>query len=169
MRRARETAQAFALTSQLTPEIVAGFEEIRVPALRNLTQTEVDSYFAAASRRPLQERWSGFPGGESFHDFHSRVTSALERALAHYGVHARESEGFTVWNAPARGQPLRVVVVGHGGTNAVILAHLLGVLPVPWEWLRFETMLAAVSILSLRGISDDGYVWSLQRFGWRED
>jgi hypothetical protein len=40
---------------------------------------------------------------------------------------------------------------------------------VPWEWLRFETALAAVSIVALRGISDDSYIWSLQRFGWRED
>jgi broad specificity phosphatase PhoE len=169
LRRARETAQALATTQQLTPQITDDFEEIRVPALRNLTQSEVDSYFAAAARRTLQDRWSGFPGGESYRDFHRRVTSAIDSTLAHYGVHSRVSEEFTVWNAPSRGQTLRIAVIGHGGTNSVILAHLLGVTPVPWEWLRFETVLAAISIVVLRGISDDGHIWSLQRFGWRED
>jgi len=168
LRRARETAEVLAKIQQLEPQIIDNLEEIRVPVLQNLTQSEVDSYFAAAARRKLQERWSGFPGGESFRDFHGRVTSAIESMLAHYGVHSRVSEEFTVWSAPARGQPLRIAVVAHGGTNAVLLAHLLGLEPVPWEWLRFETPLAAVSVVALRGISDDGYIWSLQRFGWRE-
>jgi probable phosphoglycerate mutase len=167
LRRARETAQAIATAQQLTPQIIDDLEEIRVPALRNLTQSEVDSYFAAAARRTLQDRWSGFPGGESYRDFHARVTSAIELRLADYGVHSRVSEEFAVWSAPARGHALRIAVVGHGGTNAVILAHLLGVAPVPWEWLRFETFLAAISIVALRGISDNAHVWSLQRFGWR--
>ena len=169
LRRARETAQFIATMQQLTPQIIDDLEEIRVPALRNLTQSEVDSYFAAAARRTLQDRWHGFPGGESFRDFHARVTSATDSALGHYGVHSRLTEEFMVWSAPARGHALRIAIVGHGGTNSVILAHLLGLAPVPWEWLRFETALAAVSIVRLRGISDDGYVWSLQRFGWRED
>src|SRR5215510_7363716 len=60
LRRARETAQALGTTRQLTPQITDDFEEIRVPALRKLTQSEVDSYFAAAARRTLQDRWSGF-------------------------------------------------------------------------------------------------------------
>ena len=169
LRRARETAQPIAANHQLEPQVVDNLEEIRVPALQNLSQSEVDSYFAAAARRKLQERWDGFPGGEAFRDFHARVTAAIESLLAHYGVHSGVSEEFTVWNAPARGKPLRIAVVGHGGTNAVILAHLLGLPPVPWEWLRFETALAAVSVLVLRGISDDSHIWSLQRFGWRED
>jgi len=169
LRRARETAQAVASIQQLTPQIIDDLEEIRVPVLLNLSQSEVDSYFAAAARRTLQDRWDGFPGGESFRDFHARVTSAMDSTLANYGVHSRVSSEFTVWSAPARGQPLRIAVIGHGGTNAVILAHLLGLPPVPWEWLRFETVLAAINIVALRGISDDAYVWSLQRFGWRED
>jgi len=169
LRRSRETAQVLATTLELTPQITDDFEEIRVPALRNLTQSEVDSYFAAAARRTLQDRWNGFPGGETYRQFHERVTSAIDSTLKHYGVHSRVSEEFTVWSASARGQTLRIALVGHGGTNAVILGHLLGVAPVPWEWLRFETVLAAISIVALRGISDDGYIWSLQRFGWRED
>src|SRR4030095_3860101 len=99
LRRARETAQVLAATLQLTAQIIDDLEEIRVPALRNLTQSEVDSYFAAAARRTLQDRWSGFPGGESYRDFHARVTSAIESTLAHYGVHSLVREGFTVLKA----------------------------------------------------------------------
>jgi broad specificity phosphatase PhoE len=169
LQRARETAETVAELQTLTPAVIDDLEEIRVPALRNLSQTEVDSYFAAAARRRLQDRWSGFPGGESYRDFHKRVTSAIELMLGHYGVHSRLSEEFTVWSAPARGRALRIAIVAHGGTNAVVLTHLLGIPPVPWEWLRFETVLSAVSIVGLRPISEDGYVWSLHRFGWRED
>src|SRR5262245_10245456 len=169
LRRAVETAHMVAAPQQLTPSVIDDLEEIRVPALRNLSQTEVDSYFAAAARRTLQERWTGFPGGESYRHFHKRVTSTIDSILGHYGVHSRLSEEFTVWSAPTRGHALRIALVAHGGANAVVLTHLLGILPVPWEWLRFETALAAVSFIALRGISDDGYIWSLQRFGWRED
>jgi 2,3-bisphosphoglycerate-dependent phosphoglycerate mutase len=167
--RARETAGAVAGIQEVVPEIIDDLEEIRVPALKNLTQSEVDTYFAAAARRTLQDRWTGFPGGESYRDFHARVTAAVEAMLSHHGVRPRVSEEFTVWTAPARARTLRIGVVGHGGTNAVILAHLLGVPPVPWEWLRFETALAAISVVALRSINVDSYVWSLQRFGWRDE
>jgi len=62
---------------------------------------------------------------------------------------------------------LRIGVVAHGGTNSVILTHLLGIPPVPWEWIRFETPLAAYSVVALRAINDQGYIWSLQQFGRR--
>ena len=50
----------------------------------------------------------------------------------------------------------------------MILTHLLDIRPVPWEWLRFETGLAAFSILHARPIGPVNYVWSLQSFN-RED
>jgi broad specificity phosphatase PhoE len=167
--RARETAMIVGGEHDLVPEVIDNLEEIRVPVLENATQSEVDAYFAAAMRRPLSHHWEGFPGGESFREFHARVTTALETVLARYSVRREAAEEFTVWTAPARGHTLRVGIVAHGGTNAVILAHLLGVDPVPWEWCRFETPLAAISNISLRSVSDHGYVWSLQRFGWRAE
>src|SRR6516162_1322111 len=169
LERTKETAAVVGAAQQLKADIVPNLEEIRVPVLQYASQTEVDAYFAAAARRRLEDHWEGFPGGESFHAFHERVTSGIESVLAHYGVHPSTTGNFTVWNAPARGHTLRIGVVGHGGTNAVILAHLLGIPPVPWEWCRFETPLAAISNVALRGISDEGYVWSLQRFGWRPE
>jgi probable phosphoglycerate mutase len=169
LERAKETAVAVGARQQLTAQIVSDLEEIRVPVLQYASQSEVDAYFAAAARRPLVNHWEGFPGGEPFRAFQGRVTAGIESVLAHYGVHPSATGSFTVWNAPARGHTLRIGVVGHGGTNAVILAHLLGIAPVPWEWCRFETPLAAVSNVALRAISDEGYVWSLQRFGWRPE
>ncbi len=61
-----------------------------------------------------------------------------------------------------------IVIVAHGGTNAVILTHLLDIRPVPWEWLRFETGLAAFSIVQARAIGPRGHVWSLQNFNREE-
>lgn len=167
LERARETAQAIGAAQQLVPTVVDGLAEIQVPLLTAATQAEVDAYFATATRRPFRDYWDGFPGGESFRGFHARVTAALESVLAHYSARPQPADGFAVWEAPARAQTLRIGIVGHGGTNGVILTHLLGIPPVPWEWIRFETPLAAYSVMGLRGINDQGYIWSLQQFGRR--
>ena len=41
---------------------------------------------------------------------------------------------------------------------------VLDVRPVPWEWMRFESELAAFSVLQARAIGPDGFAWSLQSF-----
>jgi len=167
LKRARETAAAIATAQQVGATVVPDLAEIGVPLLTNASQTEVDAYFLAAAKRPFREHWEGFPGGEPFREFHARVTGAIGAVLAHYGVHAQVVDGFAAWAAPARTQTLRIGVVAHGGTNSVILTHLLGIAPVPWEWIRFETPLAAYSMVALRAINDQGYIWSLQQFGRR--
>ena len=169
LERARETALAIGATQRLTPIVVSDLEEIRVPLMSTATQTEVDAYFASAARRPFRDHWSGFPGGEAFRAFHARITAGIESVLARYGVNPYTTDEFTVWRAPARAHTLRIGIVGHGGTNGVILTHLLGIPPVPWEWIRFETPLAAFSVVALRPLSDEGYIWSLQQFGRRAE
>jgi hypothetical protein len=96
------------------------------------------------------------------HNFYARVTGALGALLLRHGIRALSRGEFTVWEIPER--PPRIAIVAHGGTNAVALAHLLDVRPVPWEWLRFESELAAFSVLQARDIGPDGCVWSLQNF-----
>jgi broad specificity phosphatase PhoE len=167
LERAQETAAAIAATQQLSVNTAQDLAEIGVPLLQNASQTDVDAYFLAAAKRPFRDHWEGFPGGEPFHAFHVRVTAAIGEVFAHYSVHAQVIDGFPAWSSPARAQTLRIGVVGHGGTNGVILTHLLGVPAVPWEWIRFETRLAAYSVLALRAINDQGYIWSLQQFGRR--
>jgi broad specificity phosphatase PhoE len=167
LERACETAAAVAAAQQLTATTVQDLAEIGVPLLQNASQTEVDAYFLSAAKRPFRDHWEGFPGGEAFRAFHQRVTGAIGGVLAPYGVHAQIIDGFPAWSSPARAQTLRIGVVAHGGTNGVILTHLLGIPPVPWEWIRFETPLAAYSVVALRAINDQGYIWSLQQFGRR--
>jgi broad specificity phosphatase PhoE len=167
LQRARATAAVIAAERELAVQVVPDLAEIQVPLMPAASQSEVDAYFLAAARRPFREHWDGFPGGEPFRLFHQRVTQAIGGVLAHYGVHAQTVDDFAVWSSPARGHTLRVCVVGHGGTNGVILTHLLGVPPVPWEWIRFETPLAAYSVAALRPLNEQGYIWSLQKFGRR--
>ena len=167
LERARETASLIGAAMQKSAEGVPGFEEIRVPLQGHVSQTEVDEYFAAAARRPLGEHWDGFPGGESFRAFHARVVEGLESALGRHGIRHEFTGEFTVWSAPSRGQTLRIGIVAHGGTNSVILTRLLDIPSVPWEWIRFETALAAVSVVALSPLNDQRYIWSLQRFGER--
>jgi broad specificity phosphatase PhoE len=165
LRRARETAALVADVQNIEPVVLDDLAEINVPLKGNISQAEVDAYFRTAALRPLTQHWEGFPGGESFHAFHKRVTTAITEMLNPYGVHVQEAEGFQIWNSPPRPNMLRLAVVAHGGTNAVLLTHLLGITPVPWEWIRFETPLAAYSVIGLRPLNDQAHIWSLQQFG----
>jgi probable phosphoglycerate mutase len=159
--RARETAAPIEAATGRVARVIDGLAEIGV-AVTGLTQEDVDRYFQEATQRPLVEHWEGWPGAESFHDFHARVTGALNGLLATHGMHPTREHDFTVWNAPE--PPVSILVVAHGGTNAVLLAHLLDVRPVPWEWLRFESQLAAYSVAEARPLGERGVVWSLQNF-----
>jgi len=160
-RRARETAAPLAEATGLTPVIVDGLAEVGV-AVDGLSQEEVDRYFQEGSQRPLAEHWEGWPGAETFHEFHARVTAAVTDVLGRHGVHPETSHDFTVWEIPP--ETPNIVLVGHGGTNSVALTHLLDIRPVPWEWMRFESELAAFSIVHARPIGPNGCVWSLQNF-----
>ena len=133
LRRAMETAAAIAEPHHIEPIVIEDLAEIRVPSQSANTQSEVDAYFRSASNRPLTQHWEGFPGGESFHAFHTRISRALTALLHPYGVSVHQADGFDIWNAPARASTLRLALVAHGGTNSVVLTHLLGILPVPWN------------------------------------
>ncbi len=163
-RRAQETAAPLVEATGIAPVTLPGLAEISVN-VDGLSADAVDRYFVEASQRPLAEHWDGWPGAESFHDFHARVTAALETLLARHGLRPRRDaeHDFTQWDHGDA--PARIVVVAHGGTNAVALAHLLDVRPVPWEWLRFESELAAFSVVQARPLGPRGSVWSLQNFG----
>jgi probable phosphoglycerate mutase len=160
-RRSQETAEALASATGLRVETIDGLAEIGV-AVDGLTQEEVDRYFVSGARRPLEEHWEGWPGSETFRAFHARVTDALADLLGRHAIRAHRRDGFTVWEIPEP-RP-RIAVVAHGGTNAVALSHLLDVPPVPWEWIRFESELAAFSVVQARSVGPDGQVWSLQNF-----
>jgi len=161
-RRSQETALPLAEATGIQPITIPGLAEIGV-AVEGLSQEDVDRYFVAGTRRPLAEHWGGWPGAETFHDFHARVTEALRDVLGRHGMAPQREHDHTVWKRPA--QAPHIAIVAHGGTNAVALAHLLDAPPVPWEWLRFESELCAYSIVHARELGTTGAVWSLQAFG----
>ncbi len=159
--RAQESARPLAEKTGLESITIEGLAEIQV-RFAGMTREQVEQFFAQAIGRPLREHWDGWPGGESFRDFHKRVTGGLHEVLARHEVESERIDEFEVWHVPPRRQS--IVIVAHGGTNSVVLAHLLGVRPVPWEWTRFEGSLAGYSTLSTRSIGERGHVWSLESF-----
>jgi probable phosphoglycerate mutase len=161
LRRAQETAAPLAEATGLEVTTLDGLAEIHAK-WGGLTQEEVDAHFVHAMGRPLPEFWEGFPGGESFRDFHARVTGCLGDILLRHGLRSERSGDFSVWHPSREGSS--IVIVAHGGTNGVLATHLLDVRPVPWEWLRFEMELAAYAVLQARGVGDRGCVWSLVNF-----
>ena len=90
--------------------------------------------------------WDGSPGVEPFAHFRDRVCQAFEELLSrHHQVERFEEGRQPLWRAPSEGP--RLLIVAHEGTNAVLLAHLLGIDPVPWEWLRFSSSWAGITKL----------------------
>jgi probable phosphoglycerate mutase len=111
---------------------------------------EIEALFARDGRHTVEEMWDGLPGAESFRDFHVRVVDGLEAALAEVGARRVDPAGAHLWHDPGE---VRVVLVAHGGTNAVVLGHLLGLDPTPWEWERFDSAHTAVATLTTRPIA----------------
>ncbi len=133
--------------------------EIRMPAHWEGTPAEeVDRAFREARLRSRSAWWEGMPGGESFRDFHARVTIGLGAELAERGV-TRGDDG--LWEVPDPGA--RMLMVAHAGTNSVVLGHLLGLEPEPWEWERFASNHASLTILRAVPIAGR-HIFSLQRF-----
>jgi probable phosphoglycerate mutase len=159
-RRARRTAAPVLET--VTAETVterAWLHEIHMPAAwQDSPAEEVGRRLADARGRPRSHWWDGMPGGESFRDFHARVTLGLTNELAEVGV-TRDAEH--LWSVPDH--PRRTLVVAHAGTNSVVLGHLLGLEPEPWEWERFSSAHASITVLRAVPIAGR-HIFSLERF-----
>jgi probable phosphoglycerate mutase len=139
--RARQTAAPIEAALGRPAEVVDWLAEIRNPEWDG-TDHDTERIFAEARLRPAEQHWDGLPGGESFRDFHDRVVGGLRHMLADVGVRPATTT-LPLWTVA---QPdLRVLLVAHAGTNSVILTHLLGVQPVPWEWERFVLHHASIS------------------------
>jgi probable phosphoglycerate mutase len=160
MRRTRETAEPVLAALDAPHAVTDWLEEIRGPALGGRPAEKVQEFFAEHRRRPVDELWHGLDGGESFRDFHERVGTGITGLLAEQGIE-RVVEQPPLWSI---GDPdRRVLVVAHGGTNAVSLGHLLGIAPTPWEWERFVSFHASISTIQPVEIGG-GWSFSLYRF-----
>lgn len=121
----------------------------------------VESAFARFNAGSREQWWEGLPGGESFRDFHRRVTGGVESLLGELDVVRSDQDG--LWNLGA-GAPERIVAVAHGGTNSMAIAHLLGVEPQPWEWERFVMGHASVAVLETAPVAG-AHIWALRLLG----
>jgi probable phosphoglycerate mutase len=159
-RRAQETAAPVrARQSGVPTEDRAWLHEINMPAHWDGTPAdEVNRALSEARQRPRDLWWDGMPGGESFRDFHARVTIGLRTELEGLGIVRREDG---LWTVP--GDVPEITVVAHAGTNSVVLGHLLGLDPEPWEWERFASDHASVTRLRSTRIAG-GHIFSLQGF-----
>jgi broad specificity phosphatase PhoE len=150
-RRAIETAAPLAKRIGLEPTVVDELTELRLPpSWEDTPPTDVVRALLEARARPLESWWDGLAGGESFRDFHVRVTSCIEDVLRARGIERECGPGPHALKMPDT--PARIVVVAHGGTNAVVLGHLLGLPPAPWEWERLalgHASIARVRVITL--------------------
>jgi broad specificity phosphatase PhoE len=160
LRRAQQTAQPAATRLGLEPRTFEWLAEIRAPRWDGTPVEVVERVFATTWTRPLDELWDGLPGGESFRAFHRRVVGGLHGHIDGLGIVAT-SDDPRLWKLvePDR----RVAVVAHGGTNATLLAYLLGIPPVPWEWERFVSYHASISVVRPFAISG-AHAFTVLRF-----
>jgi len=161
--RSQQTAEPLAQATGVAAITVPDLVEIQMPDWDGQLEEKVQRVFNEARHRSPEEWWEGLPGGESFRQFHDRVTAALEQILTQHGL-TRDGRDH-LWQQS--GDEGRVAIVAHGGTNAVALSYLLGVTPTPWEWERF--VLAHASIARVRAIPLAGaHVFSLRSFNDQE-
>jgi broad specificity phosphatase PhoE len=159
--RAQQTAEPIRRERPALPSADRDWlHEIRMPAVWQGTPSEeIGRVLRDARHRPRSDWWAGMPGGESFRDFHARVTSGLDAELATLGLD-RDHDG--LWRVPSDDHR-RLLLVAHAGTNSVVLGHLLGLEPEPWEWERFASDHASLTVLRSVAIGG-GHIFSLQRF-----
>jgi broad specificity phosphatase PhoE len=159
--RARQTAAPVAEALGLTPVVHEWLEEIRLPpAWDGAAALDIRGHFAAARERSEAQWWAGIPGGESFHAFEARVCGNMTAALAAQGAQRRGPDaGPPVYQIADPDQV--IAIVAHGGTNAVLTSHLLGLPMVPWAWERFVMEHASVTRLRAAPLLD-GHIFGLR-------
>jgi len=163
MNRALQTSVPVSAELEMVPEVYDWLQEINNPPdWDGSPAEEIDKAFRESHYRTMEEMWDGLPGGESFRAFHQRVVSGVEATLASHGVTPMHAERRHLWDVDDPEK--RVVVVAHAGTNAVVLGHLLGLDPVPWEWERFSQPHTGVTRLTMTRIST-GWGFSLRQLG----
>jgi broad specificity phosphatase PhoE len=162
IRRAAETAAPLEDQHGWSFRVHSWLAELGLPTLAGRTTEEVRHFFEDARLRDLEQWWDGLPGGESFRHFQERVTAGIEGLLLDdHRLRVHESESYRIWRLPEA--PRRILIVAHAGTNAIIVAHLLGLEPVPWAWMRFHCAHAGIIRMQTAPVAS-GCVWVLREF-----
>ncbi len=158
--RAQETAEPILDALGSTSRTVPDFREIELPNFSQLPLDKVRSYFEESRQRTVERWWGGNPGGEVFGGFRERVVTELDARLAAVGGAPLGDAGLWRLDEPDK----RVLMVGHGGTNAVIVEHLIGLEPVPWPWERLPHRHTGITRLQTQPLSKDGHAFTLASF-----
>ena len=162
LRRARETARPIAESIGMEPEVQSWLAELGLPSLEGKTSDEIQKFFLGVRTRELSQWWEGVPGGESFRHFHERVSAGIEGLLTgDHRLRLHEERPHRLWRIPEEDR--RILITAHEGTNALTLAHLLGIDPVPWAWLRFASGHCGISRIRTTPVAS-GHVWVLAAF-----
>lgn len=145
--RTRQTARSLAQALGIEPEIAPWLEEIQMPLGQGSGTRTGD----------------GVPDERTFREFSSRVADGLISALGARGVDpATRARPPSLWNVGSGEH--RILLVGHGGANAVALEMLLGIESVPWAFYRFSFVHTAIARLKAFPVGD-GSVFSLIKHG----
>lgn len=140
--------------------------EIRLPDLSQQPAEQIETFFRGFKARPLAAWWDGVPGGESFRDFHDRVTAGLEEYLAGLGITRMRPDSEHdrhLFCVPEEILGQRHMVVSHLGTTGLILSKLLHLELVPWVWESFALDWNGVVRLETVAIAD-GFLFCLRAF-----
>lgn len=157
--RARQTAAPLFERIGRQESVEPFLEEIRNPIWHGTPAEKADAAYKADKARPAVERWQGIEGGEPVNEFVARIHAGATEFLARHGVRRIDHE-LPVWEIDEPGQ--RLAFVAHAGTNSVLICHLLGLAPTPWEWERFVIGHASISRVSALRLGD-GWTFSLTR------
>jgi broad specificity phosphatase PhoE len=163
MVRARETARPLAERlgqEPLVPAVAA--RDRAAPRLgRRPDRPHRDRLPGVPSTRPRGVVGTGRPGRRTVRAVPSPGVRGLDTYLARLRVEPHRRDPEAVWHIPEDAG--RLVIVAHAGTNSAILGRLLGIEPRPWEWERFHSVHASVTILSTTEIGP-GWIFALDRF-----
>ena len=155
--RARQTAAPMLEALGRDEDIDMWLEEIRDPKWHGTpAERAAEAYRELSSRAPA-DRWRGLTGGEDIREFVERIRFGAEKFLQERGVHRMEGD-LPVWHIAEPGR--RIALVAHAGTNTIVICHLLGLPPTPWEWERMVLRHASISRLEAIPVGD-GYTFSL--------
>ncbi len=143
--RALQTAE-IALAGRALPIKVRDYlhEWEPSPAMRTGDAGQIEKLMARDRERCVENSWKT-EMGEGCFEFYGRVVPPFLEDLGALGVHARMG-GFVLDPGAV---DLGVAVFAHGGSLAVLLAHLLGLPPFPVA--RFEFMETGVARLRFTG------------------
>ncbi len=154
-RRSQQTAEAIVAHHDAPVRTCDWALEIQFPPGWDDAPAEQVEAWLRTSRHQDRDQWweaSAPHGGESFRDFHTRVTTGLDQELSELGIIPIEGED-DLYDMDVTDKR-RIALITHAGTNSVVLTHLLGLPPQPWEWERFSSAHASISRLRHRPIAN---------------